>query len=156
MTVQRLKDFLEQSKVRYQIIAHTPSVTAQETAQASHIRGKEFAKTVVVKLDGRLAMVVLPATRQVNLGKLQKATGSAHAELADEDDFYNAFPGCEIGAIPPFGNLYGMEVFIADELAEDDEIAFNGGTHTEVLRMAYKDFERLVNPIPIRIRGSLH
>lgn len=151
MPTPRLQEYLDKNRVRFESVAHAPSVTAQETAQATHTRGKEFAKTIVVDIDGRLAMVVLPAHMKVNLGRLQRAIGAKHVEMADEDRFYKAFPECEIGAMPPFGNLYEMEVFVADVLAEDERIAFNAGSHTEVIRMSYEDFENLVKPIPVRI-----
>lgn len=151
MPTPRLQEFLNRNRVRFESVAHIPSVTAQETAQVTHTRGKEFAKTIVVDVDGRLAMVVLPAHKKINLGRLQRAIGATHVEIADEEQFHTAFPECEIGAMPPFGNLYDMEVFVADILAEDDRIAFNAGSHTEAIRMSYEDFEKLVKPVPVRI-----
>jgi Ala-tRNA(Pro) deacylase len=105
-----------------------------------------MAKTVVVNLDGRPALAVLPATQKVDLERLRRATGATSIELTDEREFTADFPGCEVGAMPPFGNLYGMDVFVEPRLAADPEIAFNAGSHTELIRMAYKDFERLVKP----------
>ena len=117
-----------------------------EIAAAAHIPGKELAKTVMVKLDGKLTMTVVPSSMKVNLGRLKGAAGASEAMLADEKDFGDAFPDCELGAMPPFGNLYGMDVFVDEHLAEDEEIAFNAGSHTELLHVAYKDFEKLVSP----------
>ena len=150
MPVNKLKEFLDQQQVKYVTISHSPAYTAQEVAASAHIPGKEVAKTVMVKLDGRLAMAVLPASSQVNFERLQHAAGVSQAELASEREFRDRFPECEVGAMPPFGNLYGLEVFVAERLTEDEEIAFNAGTHTELMRLAYKDFDRLVQPRIIR------
>lgn len=146
MSLQRLEEFLRKNNVQYQTIAHPTAYTAQEVAASAHIRGKEMAKTVMVKLDGKLTMVVLPANERVNLGRLREATGASEVALASENEFKDRFPECEVGAMPPFGNLYGVDVIVSDTLAEDEEIAFNAGSHTEVVRLSYEDFERLVNP----------
>ena len=100
----------------------------------------------MVKADGKMAMAVLPASYKVDFDLLRKATGSGRVEIANEKEFKDMFPECEIGAMPPFGNLYGVDVFVARSLTEDKEIAFNAGSHRELVRMAYKDFERLVKP----------
>jgi len=147
MTAKRLKEFLEREGVKYETIAHSPAYTARDTAQAAHVQGKDFAKTLIVKIDGRLAMAVLPAPEKLDLAQLKKAAGAKHVSLAFESEFERWFPGCEPGAMPPFGNLYGMEVFVAKSLAADEQIAFNAGSHAELVRTAYKDFERLVQPI---------
>lgn len=146
MATTLLKDFLSANGVAHTILPHSLAFTATSAAGAAHIRGKEMAKTVVVNLDGHLAMAVVPADRKVDLERLRQATGAVSAELAPEREFIGDFPGCEAGAMPPFGNLYGMEVYVEPHLAADREIAFNAGTHTELIRMAYKDFERLVHP----------
>jgi len=146
MPVKKLKDFLDNQKIKYVTITHSPTYTAQEIAASAHIPGKELAKTVIVKLDDKMAMAVLPASSKVVFDLLKKAAGANKAELASEKEFKDLFPECEVGAMPPFGNLYGMEVFVADSLAEDEEIAFNAGSHTELIRLAYKDFERVVKP----------
>jgi Ala-tRNA(Pro) deacylase len=146
MPARKLKEFLDSHNVKYVSITHSRAYTAQEVAAAAHIRGKEFAKTVMVKLDGKMAMAVLPATRRVDLDALKQAAGAQRAELATEQEFQYLFPECETGAMPPFGNLYGMEVYADTSLAEDEEIAFNAGSHIEVVRLAYKDFEQLVRP----------
>ena len=142
-----MKDFLDREGVKYETIAHSPAYTARDTAQAAHVQGKDFAKTLIVKIDGRLAMAVLPAPEKLDLAQLKKAAGAKHVSLAFESEFERWFPGCEPGAMPPFGNLYGMEVFVAKSLAADEQIAFNAGSHAELVRTAYKDFERLVQPI---------
>ena len=146
MPVKLLKEFLDRENVKYVSITHSPAYTAQEVAQSAHIAGREFAKTVVVELDGRMALAVLPANRKVVMQDLCEVTGSADVKFASEGQFEERFPECETGAMPPFGNLYGMEVYVAEALTEDEEIAFNAGSHTEVIRMAYRDFERLVHP----------
>ena len=146
MPVKKLKDFLDKTKTKYVSIKHSPTYTAQEIAASAHIPGKELAKTVMVKLDGKMAMAVLPASFRVDLNRLKDAAGVGVVEIANEQDFKNLFPECELGAMPPFGNLYDMDVYVAQSLAEDEEIAFNAGSHTELIKLAYKDFEKLVAP----------
>jgi Ala-tRNA(Pro) deacylase len=146
MPVTKLKEFLDRHGVRYVSIRHSPAYTAQEIAALAHIPGKELAKTVMVKVDGRLAMAVVPASEHVELGLLRSAIGAEMVELATEAEFQDRFPDCEPGAMPPFGNLYGLRVYSSDDLAEDETIAFNAGTHTELIRMPYRDFQRLVGP----------
>ena len=145
----RLKTFLDKEHVKYVSIGHSPAFTAQEVAATAHIPGKELAKTVIVKVDGELAMVVLPASEKIRMELLRKTLGAQKVELADEDEFKKAFPDCETGAMPPFGNLYGMNVFVSQALREDDEIAFNAGSHSELIRLPYADYERLVHPTPL-------
>lgn len=146
MPAKRLKEFLDDNNIKYVIISHSRAFTAQETAASAHISGKELAKTVVIKVDGKMAMAVLPASDKIDLNILREATGSNLVELSNEREFKDLFPECEIGAMPPFGNLYGMDVFVSESLAGDEEIAFNAGSHRELLKMAYRDFERLVKP----------
>jgi Ala-tRNA(Pro) deacylase len=146
MPVKRLRELLDSQGIKYVILIHSAAYTSQEIAASAHIRGKDLAKTVMVTLDGRMAMAVLPASRKISFESLQQATGAADVQLAGEQAFRDIFPGCEVGAMPPFGNLYGMEVYVSKLLAEDKEIAFNAGSHTELIRMDYADFERLVQP----------
>jgi Ala-tRNA(Pro) deacylase len=146
MPIKRLKEFLDSSGVKYVVVSHAPAYTAQEIAASAHIPGRELAKTVMVKLDGKMAMAVLPANYIVDLDKLKHATGASKVALASESDFRNLFPECEVGAMPPFGNLYDIPVYAEKSLTEDEEIAFNAGSHKELFRMAYKDFETLVKP----------
>ena len=146
MPVKKLKEFLDAQNVKYVGIFHSLTYTAQEIAASVHVKGKDVAKTVMVKLDGKMAMAVLPASHQVDFDHLRKASGAQDAVLATENEFKDLFPDCDIGAMPPFGNLYGMDVFVARALTEDKEIAFNAGSHYEMIRLAYEDFERLVNP----------
>ena len=142
MPLTKLRSFLDENNVRYTLLSHSPAYTAAQIAAAAHIPGKELAKTVMVKLDSKLTMIVVPASMKVNLGRLKSVAGAGEVMLADEDEFGDAFPDCELGAMPPFGNLYGMDVFVDAHLTEDEEIAFNAGSHTELMRVSYKDFEK--------------
>ncbi len=146
MPARKLKEYLNTQQIKYVSIQHSPAYTAQEVAACAHVSGRDFAKTVIVKVEGTPAMVVLPANRKVVLSELREILGAEKVRFATEEEFQNLFPDCEIGAMPPFGNLYGIEVYVAPSLAEEPEIAFNAGTHTEILKMAYLDFERLVKP----------
>ncbi len=146
MPVRKLKEFLDQQGVKYVTISHSPAYTSQEVAELAHVKGRNFAKTIIVELDGQMAMAVLPANRKIVLQDLRDVTGCDRVKFASEDVFQSRFPGCETGAMPPFGNLFAMEVFVAESLAMEEEIAFNAGTHSEVIKLAYADFERLVHP----------
>jgi Ala-tRNA(Pro) deacylase len=146
MPVQKLKEFLDSRGVKYVMIQHSPAFTAQEIAASAHVPGKELAKTVMVRVDDKLAMAVVPASLKVNFDLVREAAGAERVALAGEADFQDMFPGCEIGAMPPFGNLYDMDVYVSEALAHDEEIAFNAGSHTELMRLAYEDFQRLVGP----------
>ena len=146
MPVQKLKRHLDENEVKYVSISHSQAFTAQEIAASAHVSGKELAKTVMVKLDGEMAMVVVPGHRQVDLESVREAADAGAAELATEEEFSRLFPDCEVGAMPPFGNLWDLDVYVDEELTEDEEIAFNAGSHTELVRVAYDDFERLVQP----------
>lgn len=155
MTIRKLTDFLDRHQIEYIVIRHSLAYNAQRIAATTHIPGKEIAKTVIVKLDGKMAMAVLPASYMINLRLLRETTGARKVELASEMEFKSRFPDCEVGAMPPFGNLYDMEVFVAESLIDDEEICFNAGTHVELIRMAYADFERLVHPAVLRFSRAL-
>ncbi len=146
MPAEKLKEFLDSNQVKYKTIGHSIAYTAQEIAAAAAVPGQELAKTIIVRMDGELAMAVLPASYRVDTKKLAKAARAKKVEIAGEEEFADLFPGCELGAMSPFGNLYGMKVFVAEKLAADREIAFNAGTHRELVRLGYADFERLVKP----------
>jgi Ala-tRNA(Pro) deacylase len=146
MPAKKLKEFLDTNGVKYVMISHSIAYTSQEIAALAHVRGKDMAKTVIVKLDDKLAMAVLPASHRLDLERLRALTGARSVRLASESEFRLTFPDCETGAMPPFGNLYGVAVYAAVPLAADEEIAFNAGTHSELVRMRFKDFERLVAP----------
>ena len=146
MPINTLTRFLDDNKVEYVTIRHSPAYTAQKIAAAAHIPGREVAKTVMVNIDGKMAMAVVRATDQVDLDLLRSAAKADSVTLATEDDFRDAFQGVELGAMPPFGNLYGMAVFADEALTKDTQIAFNAGSHTELLQLDYEDFQRLAKP----------
>ena len=146
MSLARLQEFLDSHNIKYTSIAHSVAYTSQGIAALTHISGKELAKTVIVKIDGVLAMAVLSASSQVDLSRLAAAAGANHVVLASEQEFKDKFPDCDTGAMPPFGNLYGLPVFADQSLRHDKEIAFNAGSHWELIRMAWEDFEKLVRP----------
>ena len=146
MPATTLKAFLDSRNVKYTSTQHSMAYTAAEVAESVHVKGRDFAKTVIVKIDGTMAMLVLPASRRLVLHDLREMLGTDHVRLATEAEFKDAFPDCELGAMPPFGNLYGMPVYVAASLTDETEIAFNAGTHSEVIKLAYEDFEELVNP----------
>ncbi len=147
MPLSRVRDFLDSHQIKYLVMSHSLAYTAQGIAALSHVSGKKLAKTVIVKIDGILAMAVVPASLHVDLDLLRDLTGARLAEIASEREFKNAFPDCETGAMPPFGNLYDMAVYADASLAENEEITFNAGTHRELIRMAWDDLVRLVNPV---------
>ena len=146
MPCEKLLDYLDRNEVDYELVDHPQAYAARETASKAGIPGRAFAKTVLVKLDGQMAMAVVPADPKINFHLLREIADADTITLALEDEFAARFPDCALGAMPPFGNLYGMRVIVDGELAEAQSIAFNAGTHTEVITMAYRDFERLVAP----------
>jgi Ala-tRNA(Pro) deacylase len=146
MPFTKLREFLDANSVKYLVISHSVAYTAQGVAALAHVPGKELAKTVMILVDGRLAMAVLPASAWVDLHKLKRYLGADLVELASEGEFRDRFPDCEVGAMPPFGNLYGMAIFANDRLADDREISFNACSHRELLRLRYSDFRDLVHP----------
>jgi Ala-tRNA(Pro) deacylase len=146
MIVRRLKEFLDAQKIKYVVISHSPAYTAMEVAQSAHIPGKDLAKVVIAVLDGRTCMAVMPAIRKLDLERLRQAANASEARLATEIEFRKLFPECETGAMPPFGNLYEMEVYVSAQLAADHEIAFNAGSHTEIIKLTYGDYAKLVQP----------
>lgn len=146
MPLSRVKEFLDEHRIRYVVISHSVAYTANGIAALTHIPGKELAKTVIVKIDNALAMAVISASQHVDLARLKAATAAKTVEIATEDEFKDRFPDCETGAMPPFGNLYGISVFADEDLSRDKEIAFNAGSHRELVRLAWEDFERLVHP----------
>ncbi len=146
MPVEKLKKYLDENKVKYVSIKHSEAFTAQEIAASAHIPGNELAKTVMLNIEEKIAMAVVPATYHVDFRLLERETGASRVSLATEDSFKEIFPDCELGAMPPFGNLYDMDVYVAKSLTDDEEIFFNAGTHTELIRMSYKDYENLVKP----------
>ncbi len=154
MVLTRLKEFLDANFVEYVVISHSVAYTAQGIAALTHIPGRELAKTVMVKLDNQLAMAVVPASYHVDLALLRQAARAKSVSLASETDFKDQFPDCELGSMPPFGNLYDMPVFADEGLTRDHEIAFNAGSHRELVKMSWADFARLVKPNIVRLAAG--
>jgi len=152
--VRQLKEFLDNNNVKYVSITHSTAYTAQEIAALTHTKGRDLAKTVIVELDGAMAMAVLPASFQIDLDQLKQRAGANNIRLPGETIFRNRFPGCETGAMPPFGNLFDMPVFVDESLTREKEIAFSAGSHNEVIRMSYEDFARLVIPKVLRFSAG--
>ncbi len=155
MPFTRLEEYLNREKINYKRIVHSRAYTSQKTAAYAHISGKEIAKSVIAKIDGKMVMAVLPASYQLDLNELKRATGAKDVRLATESEFKDVFMDCEVGAQPPFGNLYNIEVFVAEKLTEDTNIAFNACNHAELIQMTYKDFQRLVHPTVIKIARTV-
>jgi Ala-tRNA(Pro) deacylase len=146
MPLKKLKQFLDDNNVKYVIISHSRAVTATEIAASAHIPGKDLAKTVMVKIDGKMTMVVLPSSYKIDFDQLKRVTNAVTVELASEEEFQDMFPECEVGAMPPFGNLYNMDVLVSKSLTEDEDIVFNAGSHKELIKLPYNDFAELVKP----------
>ena len=146
MPLSKLREFLDSHNIKYLVISHSLAYTAQNIAALAHVSGKKLAKTVIVKIDGVLAMAVIPASEHVDLDRLRALTGARNVEIATEREFKDAFPDCETGAMPPFGNLYDMPVYADMSLSQFEEITFSAGTHRELVRMRWDDMVRLVNP----------
>jgi Ala-tRNA(Pro) deacylase len=142
----RLKQYLDENDIKYVACTHSQAFTAQEIAHSMHVRGKELAKAVVLRADDAIVMAVLPAHHRINLERFAEVVGANHVRLASEAEMKTLFPDCEIGAMPVFGNLYNLAVFVAEPLARDDEIYFNAGTHTDSIRLKFADFVKLTNP----------
>jgi len=147
MPATKLKEFLDSHEVKYVSIRHSPAFTAAEVATSAHVAGQDFAKTIVVRIDDSFALVVLPASRRLVLADLRELLQTPLVRLATEAEIRGLFPDCELGAMPPFGHLYGLPVYVAESLVNEPEIAFNAGTHTEVIKMNYEDFDGLVRPV---------
>jgi Ala-tRNA(Pro) deacylase len=143
---ENLELYLQDNKVPFQVQHHPLAYTAQEIAAAEHIPGKMLAKVVMVIADGDLVMLAVPAPETINLKDVAAALGAKEVRLAHENEFLGAFPDCEVGAMPPFGNLYNLPIYVDKTLTEDETIVFQAGTHTYTMSMKYSDFARLVQP----------
>jgi Ala-tRNA(Pro) deacylase len=152
---KQLINCLNQSKARYEILRHAEAITAQRIAQAEHVKGRHQAKVVMVKSGDQYLMVVLPADHHIDLEKIEKAVGRP-VSLGKENDFKSLFPDTAIGAMPPFGNLYGLPTYVDKHLAEQDYIVFEAGTHTDAIRMSYSDYEKIVKPKVEELAIKLH
>jgi Ala-tRNA(Pro) deacylase len=146
MPAQKLKQMLDRNRIKYISINHSPAYTARETAASTFVPRREFAKTVIVDLDGEKVMAVLSASRHVDIEALRKLAQAAEARLATEDEFRELFPDCEVGAMPPFGSLYDTRVFVDDMVTEVDDLCFNAGSHEQILRMDCNDYLELERP----------
>lgn len=146
MISQQIRKFLENHHVKYSVINHPTAYTASQIAQSAHIPGRQLAKIVVVKIDDKLAMVTLPAHVHLDLDAIKELSHGKKVKLAREYEFNTQFPGCEVGAMPPFGELYNMDVYLADSLTHQDWVAFNGGTHSDLLKINCKELLKLVHP----------
>ena len=151
---EKLEGHLREQGVPFEVHHHPPAYTAQRVAEAEHVTGKMMVKVVMAFADGRMVMLAVPAPKHVSLTKAAEATGAQDVRLAHEDEFAAAFPDCEVGAMPPFGNLYGLPVYADTELAQDETIVFNAGTHEDTIHMKYADFERLVRPSQVSLSSS--
>src|ERR671913_2236106 len=150
----RLEDYLREKGVPFEVQHHPRAITAQEVAATEHVPGKMLAKVVMVMVDGEMVMLSLPAPYQVDLEKVGKVLGAEETRLADEEEFESTFPDCEVGAMPPFGNLYDLPVYVEETLAEDETIVFRAGTHTDTMSVTYADFNRLVEPTVAKFARS--
>lgn len=149
--LKRLKELLDEAKVSYEVYNHPMAYTAQEIAAQQHFSGKEMAKVVMLDADGKLIMGVVPGSRRVNLNTVKASLAAKEVKLATEDEFISRFPGCEIGAMPPFGNLFGLSVVVDPALEKDEFIYFNAGNHVQTVRLKYEDFAQLVRPQSARL-----
>ncbi len=146
MLSPKLKSYLKKHDIKYETISHANAITASETAQAAHISGKQLAKSVAVKIDGKMTLVALPSNRRLNVREFRDATKANNVEIMHEYEFQNKFDECEVGAMPPLGDLYNVDIYLADSLAQQKWIAFNAGNHHELLKMRAKDYLELVHP----------
>jgi len=149
--LRKLREYLDHNKVPYEVLSHRQAFTAQEVAAAQHVSGREVAKVVMLRSGARYVMTVLPAPSRVDVDAARQALGTPDLVLASEQEFAGLFPQCEAGAMPPFGNLYNLPVYVDRSLTEDEDIVFNAGTHTQTVRMKYADFVRLVKPTVVSI-----
>lgn len=144
--LRRLQSYLDAHKIPYQAVNHSVAYTAREAAESLHVPADTFAKVVVVKADARYVMAVLPSSWNVDFKRLEEVLESSHVRLATEDELAVLFPDCEIGSMPPFGNLYGTPVYVDAMLTQDEEIVFDAGSHVGAIKMRYRDFADLVHP----------
>lgn len=142
-----IHEFLREAHVPYTVVPHRPAFTAQEEAAATHVPGRDWAKVVICFIDGEPVEAVVPAPSFVNLDRLLELASGNAIRLADEQELRRLFPDCEVGAMPPFGPLYGQTVYVDAGLALEPEIVFNAGTHRDAIAMPWNDFVKMVNPI---------
>jgi Ala-tRNA(Pro) deacylase len=155
MPAQKVREFLDGRGIKYVTIRHSPAVTAAEVAASAHVAGRDFAKTVIMWLGGHLAIVVLPSSRRIVLHDLRELLESPEARFATETEFCEEFPDCEVGAMPPLGNLYNLPVLVEESITKESEITFNAGSHTEIINMAYADFADAVKPTVLKFMTTV-
>jgi Ala-tRNA(Pro) deacylase len=149
--IKKLKELFDEAKVSYEVYNHPLAYTAQEIAQRQHFSGDQMAKVVMLEVDKRLVMAVVTASQKVHLMTVRASLGAAEVRLATEDEFVSRFPDCEIGAMPPFGNLFGLPVYVDPAVTQDESIYFNAGNHVQTVRIRYDDFEKLAAPQVVRL-----
>jgi len=152
---QRVQQFLNENRVTHQAHTHPVAYTAQHVAAEEHVSGRAFAKVVMVKGGGKAVMAVLPASYRIDTASLAAAMNVPKVEVMTEAEFGSLFPDCDLGAMPPFGNLYNVPVYVDQSLSEEQEVSFQAGSHTEVVRMRYADYARLVKPTVAKFLGVL-
>jgi Ala-tRNA(Pro) deacylase len=143
---ERMEQYLRENGVPFEVMAHDQAYTMQEVAAALHVPGRQVAKVVMVKADGEMAMLVIPSPYRLDFAKVRALAGAKKVSLAKEEEFADLFPDCATGAMPPFGNLYEVPVYVDQALAEETSIVFRVGTHSHTMKVAYADFARLVQP----------
>ncbi|MEX0884843.1 MAG: YbaK/EbsC family protein [Phycisphaeraceae bacterium] len=141
----RLLPYLDQHDIEYELIHHRLDYSAQRAAADTHTPGRAFAKAVILDVGGQPVMAVVPAPEKIDLGKASQALG-AEVKLVDESTLARIFPDAEVGAEPPFGNLYDLPVYVSPHLVDDESITFNAGSHQQAVRMRWEDYERMVHP----------
>lgn len=144
--LKRLQTYLDNHKIPYEVVSHDAAYSARRTAEALHVPGDMFVKVVIVKADQRFVTVVIPSTWRVDFKRLEEALDSRHVRLVTEHELADLFPDCEVGTMPPFGNLYNMDVYVDQLLTQDEYILFDAGTHTGAMKLRYQDFAELVRP----------
>jgi Ala-tRNA(Pro) deacylase len=149
--IKKLKELFDGAKVSYEVYNHPLAYTAQEIAQSQHVSGDQMAKVVMLKVDGKLVMAVVTGSQKVHPPTVRASLDAYEVRLASEDEFVSRFPDCEIGAMPPFGNLFGLPVYVDPAVAKDESIYFNAGNHAQTVRIRYKDFEKLAIPSVVRL-----
>ncbi len=154
--LKKLKELFEEGKISYEVYNHPLAYTAQEIAERQHFSGREMAKVVMLKVDSGLIMAVVTASQKVHLNTVKANLGAHEVRLATEDEFISKFPDCEIGSMPPFGNLFGLPVYVDPAVEKDESIYFNAGNHVQTVKLRYKDFEKLVKPRVVDLTEAKH
>ena len=144
---ERMEKFLRENSVEFKVETHDQAFTMQEVAAALHVPGNQVAKVVIVCADKEKVMLVLPAPYRMNVDLVRDMVGANKVRLAKEEEFADLFPDCATGAMPPFGNLYGVPVYVDRSMAEEPDMVFRIGTHRETMKITYADFVRLAQPV---------